>query len=223
MDQLLDLYFNLETMQRFFPMLREGFVLTLQMTLLVVSIGISTGLLLALVRAFGVRLINWPMQFLVDFLRAVPPLVVIMCTYFALPYAGMRLSPFVATVASLALILAAFAEEIFWSGITSVNRGQWEAGRATGLNFLQTLVHIILPQGVRLAVPLLTNRTIEIGKATSLGSAISVADILNQATSAQSIVANPSPLTLAALMYVVLFVPLVMTSRWVERRYRWQH
>lgn len=221
MDRIAQYYFNLDTMARFLPDLWQGFLITLQMAVLVVIFGISLGLVLALVRAFRIRPVNYLMVFLVDVFRAIPPLVVIICCYFALPYAGVRFSPFTATVLSLIAVLAAFAEEIFWAGITSVEAGQWEAGRATGLSFKQTLVWIVVPQGVRLAIPPLTNRTVAITKQTALGSAVAVPEILSQASSAQSMAANPSPLTLGALMYILLFLPFVLFSRWVERRYGW--
>ena len=119
-------------------------------------------------------------------------------------------------------MLAAFAEEIFWAGILSVERGQWEAARATGLAFLETLRFVVLPQAMRLAIPPLTNRAIAIGKSTALASVVAVPEILNQASSAQAIAANPSPLTLAALAYLVIFLPLVAASRWVESRLVWR-
>ena len=66
-------------------------------------------------------------------------------------------------------VLMAFSEEIFWAGITSVAKGQWEAARSTGLTFGQTLVSVVLPQAFRLTIPPLTNRTIALTKGTALG------------------------------------------------------
>jgi len=117
------------------------------------------------------------------------------------------------------LVLAAFAEEIVWAGITATPKGQWEAARSTGLSFTQALVHVVLPQAVRMVIPPLTNRAIAITKMTALGMVIGVPDILGQATTAQSFSANASPLTLAALAYVAIFLPLVVFSRWLEQRF----
>ena len=80
---------------------------------------------------------------------------------------------------------------------------------------------ILLPQAIRLAVPLLANRAISITKGTALGTAVSLPEILGQAQSAMAIAANPSPLTLAAALYLALFLPLVAASRWLERRPKW--
>jgi polar amino acid transport system permease protein len=122
----------------------------------------------------------------------------------------------------LSLLLAAFAEEIFWAGILSVRKGQWDAARSTGLTYVQTLVHVILPQAVRLTVPPLTNRTIAITKNTALGTVIGVPEILNQATTAQSFSGSATPLMMGALAYLALFVPVVTVGRWIETRFAWR-
>jgi polar amino acid transport system permease protein len=82
---------------------------------------------------------------------------------------------------------------------------------------------VVLPQAIRMGIPMLTNRTIAITKGTALGSTVAVQEILNAALSAQSIAANPSPLTLGALLYLVIFAPLVVYSRWIERRFGWAY
>src|SRR5207249_5473677 len=122
----------------------------------------------------------------VDMLRALPPLVLVLLVYFGLPSVGINLPSFAVLWIVLSCVLAAFAEEIFWAGILSIPRGQWEAARSTGIGFLGTLTYVVLPQAVRLTVPPLTNRTIAITKNTALGTAIGVGEILNQATTAQS-------------------------------------
>ncbi len=157
-----------------------------------------------------------------DTFRAIPPLVILVVAYFALPYAEVELSGFAAAWLSLSLVLAAFSEEIFWASITSVDKGQWEAARSTGLSFLDTLRLVVLPQAVRMAIPPLTNRAIAIGKGTALASVVAVPEILNLASSAQAQAANPSPLTLAAVAYLALFLPLTVFSRWVESRFAWR-
>ncbi|MBI3457236.1 MAG: ABC transporter permease subunit [Candidatus Rokubacteria bacterium] len=222
MDLLIHYFFNLGVMRRYLPDLLDGLLVTVAMAVLIITIGLTVGFALAVIRAFQLRPVNWVLVPLVDLFRAVPPLVIIVVVYFALPYAGIRLSSFASTVASLAAVLAAFSEEIFWAGIISVERGQWEAARSTGLGHLETLALVVLPQAVRLAIPPLTNWTIAITKGTALGSAVAAQEIISRAQSAQSIAANPSPLTLGALLYLAIFVPFVVGSRWVERRFGWR-
>jgi polar amino acid transport system permease protein len=184
--------------------------------------GLACGLALAVLRAFRIRALNFFVVVFVDVLRALPPLVIIIFFYFALPTVGIRMSGFFATWLALSLVLTAFAEEIFWAGILSIPKGQWEAARSTGLTFVQTLRDVVLPQAVRLTIPPLTNRTIAITKGTALGAVVAVGEILYQAQSGYSFSYNPSPLTLGALAYLILFVPVVWLGRWVETRFAWK-
>jgi polar amino acid transport system permease protein len=184
--------------------------------------GLALGLALAVIRSFGLRVLNWAIIFTVDVFRALPPLVIIVLLFFGLPAAGLSISGFAATWLSLTLVLMAFSEEIFWAGITAVPKGQWEAARSTGLSFLQTLRMVVLPQALRITVPPLTNRTIAITKGTALGSVVGVAEILGASQSAMSFSANPSPLTLGAIAYLVLFIPVVALGRWIETRFAWK-
>jgi len=221
-DRFVFSFFNLEVMARYLPSIVEGFFLTVQLAVVIIITGLLAGLALALVRSFRIRPLNWVIIFLVDLFRALPPLVIIIMLYFALPNVGLTMSGFVATWLSLSLVLAAFAEEIFWAGILSVGKGQWEASRSTGLSFVQTLLYVVMPQALRLTIPPLTNRTIAVTKGTALGSVVAVQEILTQAVTGQSFSGNPSPLTLGALAYLILFIPFVSFGRWVETRFAWK-
>jgi polar amino acid transport system permease protein len=179
--------------------------------------GVATGLVLAIVRALRWRPADIAIVVFVDIFRTLPQLVIIVFLYFALPYADIQLSPFAATTLALGAVLAAFATEIFWAAIQAVPQGQWDAARSLGLGFFRILLLVVLPQAIRIAVPLLTNRAIAITKGTALGTAVSLPELLGRAQSAMAIAANPSPLTLAAALYLVFFVPLVIASRWIER------
>ena len=222
MDAILVNFFDLEVARRYLPDILSGVVVTLELAVLVVVSGLVLGLLLAVVRAFQIKPINFVLVFFVDVFRAVPPLVIMILAYFALPYAGVQFSGFVAAWLSLMLVLAAFAEEIYWAGILSVDKGQWEASRSTGLTFFDTLVYVVLLQAVRMTIPPLTNRTIAITKNTALASVVAVQEILSQAGAAQAFAANTTPLTMASIAYLLIFVPLVVLSRWVETRFAWK-
>jgi polar amino acid transport system permease protein len=222
MGRFGETFLNWEVMAQYAPKIVEGFFVTIYLAALVVVAGLAAGLLLALVRSFRVKALNLLIVAFVDVLRAVPPLVLIMILYFALPTVGVRMTGFVATWLALSAILAAFSEEIFWAGILAVPRGQWEAARSTGLSFLQTMNHVVLPQAVRLTIPPLTNRTIAITKGTALGATVAVGEILYQAQTGYSFSYNPSPLTLGAIAYLILFIPVVWFGRWVETRFAWK-
>lgn len=201
------------------PFLFEGFLVTLQLSVLTILFGLSLGLALACARTYGITPLNLLIVAFVDILRSLPALVILICIYFVLPEYEIRIDAYWATVLTLGLVLAAFSEEIFWAGITSVSKGQWEGGLSTGLTFTQTLFYIVLYQAVQMVIPPLTNKTISITKNTALASVVSVSELLNQASSQQALYANPTPLTVAALFYLAVFAPLVVLSRHIESRY----
>ncbi len=219
MDQIVRYFFDFSLMSAYWPDILRGFLITIEMSILTVVIGIPLGLALAILRLYGIRPLNWLIIFYIDFFRAIPQLVLIVLAYFALPYFGLVLEPFTATVLALAIVLSAFSEEIFWAGINAVSKGRWEAGRSTGLSFSKTLTYIVLPQVVRISIPPLTNRAIGISKGTTLGSVVAVPELLNVTSSIQSNVANPTALTVGALLFLLLFLPFVRFTRWLEHAY----
>ena len=221
-DRFVDTFFNGRVMLKYLPDILHGVVVTIELAVLIVLSGLIAGLALALLRSLAIRPINWLIVFVVDLFRSLPPLVIIVLIYFGLPASGLSPSGFVSTWLSLALVLMAFAEEIFWAGITSVPKGQWEAARSTGLSFGQTLLAVVLPQALRLTIPPLTNRTIAITKGTALGSVVAVTEILGEASSAVSNSYNPSPLMMGAAAYIVLFLPVVIAARWIETKFAWK-
>jgi len=222
LERFVDTFLNPRLMARYWPDIAQGMLVTVEIALAVVVTGVALGLGLAVLRSYRVRPVNALIVVFVDVFRALPPLVLILIIYFGLPSIGLNLSSYAVLWLVLSLVLAAFAEEIFWAGILSVPKGQWEAARSTGLSYGQTLMNVVLPQALRLTIPPLTNRTIAITKGTALGTVVAVSEILGMASSAVSNSYNPSPLTLGALAYLVLFFPMVVFGRWLETRMAWK-
>ncbi|HYX65087.1 MAG TPA: amino acid ABC transporter permease [Burkholderiales bacterium] len=221
-ERFVDAFFNARVMAKYFPDIAYGMLVTIELAALVIATGLAAGVALALLRSLGFRPVNLLIVFVVDLFRALPPLVVVVFIYFGLPAVDVSPSGFISIWLSLALVLMAFSEEIFWAGITSIAKGQWEAARSTGLSYGQTLIHVVLPQAIRLTIPPLTNRTIAITKGTALGTVVAVHEILGMASSAVSNSYNPSPLTLGAVAYLILFLPMVIVGRWLETRMTWK-
>ncbi len=219
MERFVETFLKPSIIESVWPKILQGMLVTVELGLAVVFTGLIAGLLLALIRTAQIRPLNVVIVIFVDILRAVPPLVIVLIVYFGLPNVGLTLPSFAVLWLVLAAVLAAFAEEIFWAGIASVRRGQWDAARSTGLNFTQTLLYVILPQTVRMVLPPLVNRTIAITKNTALGTVIGVPELLNEATTAVSFLSNATPLTLAAIGYLVIFVPVVLLGGWLEHRF----
>jgi polar amino acid transport system permease protein len=220
-SHFLDTFFKPEVIRQYFSSIATGTVITIEVAAAVVVTGILLGLILAMCRSFRVLPLNALIVIFVDIIRALPPIVLVLIVYFGLPNVGINVPSFAVLWIVLSLVLAAFAEEIFWAGILSVPKGQWETARSTGFGFFSTLVYIVMPQAVRLTVPPLTNRTVAITKNTALGTVIGVPEILNQATTAESFSGNATPLMMGAIAYLILFIPVVALGRFLETRFAW--
>jgi polar amino acid transport system permease protein len=220
-ERFVDVFANAAAFKEYLPSIMSGTLMTLKVALLIIVTGVFAGLLLAALRSYRSQAANFVVVVYVDVFRSLPPLVILLLVYFGLPAFGIKLSPFVALWLVLSAVLSAFAEEIFWAGIISVGKGQWDSARATGLNFSQTLLFVIIPQALRLTIPPLTNRTIAITKNSALGTVIGVPEILNEATTAQSFSGSGTPLLMGAVAYLIIFIPLVVVARRIERRYSW--
>lgn len=220
--RFLDVFFKPGVIAQYLPSILSGMVVTIEIATAVVLTGLVLGLVLAIVRAFRILPVNALIVMFVDIFRALPPLVLVLLVYFGLPNVGINLPSFAVLWVVLSLVLAAVAEEIFWAGILSVPKGQWEAARSTGLGFLGTLTYVVIPQAVRLTVAPITNRTVAITKNTALGTVIGVPEILSQATTGQSFSGNATPLMMGAIAYVILFIPIVAVGRFIETRFSWR-
>lgn len=218
MELFLENFFNVETIILFFPLLLKGLGLTILLVVVCIPLGVAVGLLVAVLYSLHYRPLQVLLIIYVDFIRAFPPLVLLIVIFYALPFLGLRLVDFTAVVLALTLNSSGYYGEIFRAGIESIPKGQSEAARSTGLNIVQTMAYVILPQAVKNVIPPLTTNTLEVIKATSVASVVALPELLRTAQLAQGYVYNPTPLTIAALIYLVLLWPLVrLVSRFEKR------
>src|SRR5260370_37023669 len=157
---MIENFFNLKILAQYGPSVLGGFWVTVEVALLTILVGVRRGLALAIVRAVRWTPADIAIVVFVDIFRTLPQLVVIVFIYFGLPYAGIQLSPFAATVLALGAVLAAFATEIFWAAIQAVPQGQWDAARSLGLGCLRPLLLVLPPQATPPPVPLLPTHTV---------------------------------------------------------------
>jgi polar amino acid transport system permease protein len=218
MQDLALQFFNLDIMLKALPFMLQGLGMTAMLCAVLVPVGLAGGLCVALASTEGGRALRICMAVLVDIFRAVPPLVLLIFIYSALPFAGLNLSPFMAVLLAFFLNTASFYGEIFRAGIQSVGAGQAEAARATGLNRWQTLRYVILPQATRNVLPDLASNTLEVIKLTSLASVVSFAELLYTAEMARSVTYNASPIVLAALIYLLFLWPMVRLVSRLEHK-----
>jgi len=204
---------------RDFDLLILGLVNTLKVTGLALLFGIPLGLFLALLRLFGSWPIKVPVGFLIEFLRSTPPIAQLFWFFFAMPILiGVEIDPFGASVLTFSLQSSAFFAEVFRGGIISIDRGQWEAAKAIGMDRNSSIKRIILPQAVKRMIPAFLERAIELMKTTTLVSTISYADLLYQANSiAQSTYRSLEVFSIAAGLYFVVIFACSIGVRNIER------
>ena len=216
---IIDTFFNVPVLIRTFPLLMAGLWITIQIGVVSIIAGLALGMILALVRLYSAPWLQIIAKLYINFMRSIPLLVLLIIIYYALPFVGIRLSPFMSAVAALSLVSGAYTAEIFRAGIEAIPKGQFEASAALGLGYRHMMVDVILPQAIRIVIPPLTNNCINVIKDTALASVVAMPDLLKQATQAQALAANPSPLIGAAIIYVAFLWPLVAAVSRLERNY----
>ena len=217
---LVETFFNWEVFVSSFPLLLSGLRVTISLGAVSIVAGLVLGLAIALIRLYGVRPAQLVARLFIDLFRSIPILVLLIVVYYALPFVGLSLSPFMSAALSLTLVSSAYTAEIFRAGIEAVPRGQFEASFALGLNYRQMMRDVILPQAIRIVIPPLTGNCINVIKDTALASVVAMPDLVKQATQAQALEANPTPLIAAALMYIAILLPLVYLVGRLEKKSR---
>ncbi|MCV0440932.1 MAG: amino acid ABC transporter permease [Hydrogenophaga sp.] len=199
-----------------------GAVGTLRIFVICLVCGLSLGLVVGLARYSTRKLFYLPASLFVEFFRNTPVLVQILWFYFALPMlVPFEVSSLMAAALGISLNSAAFSAEIYRGGIQSIERGQWEGARALGMSTAQAMRRVILPQALKRMLPAMTNRGIEIFKMSTLASAVSYAEMLQQGKLIASLNYNPIEVyTVIALAFFAFLFPLVQATYALERRLR---
>jgi polar amino acid transport system permease protein len=214
------LFFNVEVMSRPGVMMRmlSGLWIAVQVFLFSLVLATLLGMFMAIVRSI-VRdaLLNFFIDMYVDVFRSIPPIVLLLVTYSALPYSGIVLSPFATGVVALTLIKAAYLTEVFRSGIEAINRNQVLSARSIGLSAWQAMRLVVLPQSVRIVLPDYSNRLIGLMKRTAETSVIAIAEILKVSQDLQSQFVNATPMVVGALLYLVVLFPMTRIVSRLEK------
>jgi polar amino acid transport system permease protein len=214
--QMIFLFFNVNIIKQAWPTLISGLGITIQIAVFSAVMSTILGLLLAVFRSFKNRVLNIFIIAYIDFFRAMPPLVLMFLIYFALPFLNITFSAVLSGILALGLNSSAYVSEIFRAGMSSIKKGQIEASAALGLNTIQTMRLVILPQAVKVILPPLVSNYVASAKDTALCSSISLIELLKAGLSEQAMLVNPSPLILAAAIYLIMFIPLTRLSSLLE-------
>ncbi len=225
MGQFIKYYFNLEILGETLPTLVKAVGVVIELLVLSLTFAFILGLLISLMRISRSRILRWLSAIYIDFIRGLPLLLLLTFIYYGLALVGSQtglriliLDPIPAAVLGLSLCYAAYSAEIFRAGIQSIHKGQMEAARSLGMTYAQAMRFVVLPQAVRIVIPALTNELIAMIKDTALASVITTPEILFRAREIMGVKANPSPLTAAAIVYLVFTIPLIRLAGRLETR-----
>ena len=201
------------------PLLLKGALLTLELTLITLVLGVPLGLGIALVRLGRVAPLRTLAIAYVEAVRGTPLLMQIYVIYFVFPAIGISLNPFVAGVMALSLNAAAYASEIFRAGIESIDTGQREAARALGMTGGQAMRYVILPQTFQRVLPPLTNEAVALLKDSSLVSVVALTELMRVGKELATTAGAPTTIYLAvAMIYLAMTLPLTAIVRRLEAK-----
>ncbi len=195
---------------------------TLILAAVCLGLGLFFGMLVGAARYSKKPLLYWPSTVFVEVFRNTPVLVQIMWFFFAFPIISpFDIDAFSAATLGLTLNTTAFSSEIYRAGIRSIERGQWEAGKALGMSYGEQLRRVILPQAVQRMLPAFMNRAVELLKMTSLASVIAYPELMYQAKIISTIEFNPIEMyTSVALMFFAIVFPLALLVQRFELKHK---
>jgi polar amino acid transport system permease protein len=217
--RLVEFFFNFPKLKGNWWILRDGLGVTLMLAVISAAGSILVGLAVAVLRAYQSRTLDLFLKIYVDIFRSSPMVVIMVVLFFALPYVGISLGSILTTVVALSLGYGAYASESFRAGIEAVHSGQIEAARSLGLSRWQTIRMIILPQAIPVVIPPLTGNMVAMLKDTAVASLVAAPELLKRARELYTSKTNPTPLVAAALIYLVVLIPLVRVVNLLEKRY----
>jgi polar amino acid transport system permease protein len=219
-------YFNGPILEASLPKIVEAFGSNIVLFTVAEILTLVLGLVLAILRGLPDP-VFFPLRLMatvyVDFFRAVPGLLVISLLGFGIPaldLPGVPNDTFFWGIIALTLVYSAYVSEVYRAGIESVHWSQEAAARSLGLNRLQALRYVIVPQAVRRVIPPLLNDFIGLQKDTVLVSTLGVVEIFREASIIKAAKFNFTPLIAVALVFVVITIPLARFTDWLVSRDR---
>ena len=217
LNLFLDNFADWDSLVRIWPLLWQGFQLTVLLSIVTLPLAIAVGLVLAVAYSFHHKALNVALLIWIDLFRSFPVLVLLILIFYGLPFLGLKLPSFAACVLALVLNNSGYYGEIFRAGIESIPHGQREAARAVGLRPLQVIFLVILPQAIRKVLAPLASNSLELVKTTSIAALVALPELLRSARVAQEQTYNPTPLTAAAVIFFVLLWPFARLVAKLER------
>lgn len=210
---------DIDIILRTLPILLKGSVMTVELTVITLVLGTLLGIIFALMRLSSNVVLSQISNFYTWIIRGTPMLLQLFFFYYGLPSAGIRLSPFQAAVIGLSLNSGAYMAEIIRGGILSIDKGQFEAAKALGFSYYETMRRIILPQTFKVIIPPVGNEFITILKDTSLVSTIAMVELMRSAQQMYASTFKPIEIfATAAVLYLVMTTVFTTIFSWYEKK-----
>jgi polar amino acid transport system substrate-binding protein len=218
--QKLSLGKRLQQYISYIPLLGKGALITLELSIISMSLAVLAGLSLALMRLYAPPVLRTLSVAYIEAVRGTPLLIQLFLIFYGLPHIGIRLSPMLAAILGLGLNYSAYEAENYRAGIQSIPKTQMEAALVLGMTRLQALRHVIIPQAMRLVIPPVTNDFIALLKDSSLVSVITMVELTKAYSQLASIHYDYLGIgLLAAAMYFLIGLPFVRLARMAERQF----
>ena len=204
---------------RIIPQMLDGCVVTAQVFFITIVLSIPLGVLLSLGRVSGIAVLQKLIGIYVWLLRGTPLMLQLFFVYYALPAVGIRLDDFEAAIVAFVLNYAAYFCEIFRAGIQAIPKGQYEAARTLGMDYVQTMRRIVLPQVFRIILPPVSNETITLVKDTSLVYVLAMNDLMRTTRNLVQRDFDITPFLVAAVFYLLATFVLTILFERLEKRF----
>ena len=201
------------------PVLWEGIQMTVFLSITALMLGLIIGTIMCSLRLSNNVVLCSLTKVYVSIFRGVPMIVQLMISYYCLPLIGINTPALPTAIVCVGLCSSAYVTEILRGGFQSLSPGQKESAMMVGLNWLQIIVFIELPQVVRLTIPALINEAIILVKASSLISVIGLAELTRVTQNLAASNFQPFEFYLtAALVYFILNSVISVLGLWIESR-----
>lgn len=204
----------------FAPLLLKGATTSIMITLGCLLLSTAFGLIWALLKMSPYPVVSRVASTIINVVRGLPMIVLLFYIYFVLPEIHIQVTALQASILGLGFGYSTYVAEIIRSGIQSVDPGQYEAAQSLGMGKIKTMVRVIMPQAVRVALPPYSNTLVMMLKDSSLASTITVAEMTREGQLiAASTFQNMTVYTLVAIGYLAMSLPLMSLTRQLERRF----
>lgn len=210
---------DIDILKNMIPILLEGSVVTIELTVISVILGSIIGVIVAGLKLSKNKIVVYIVSFYTWIFRGTPMFLQLFFFYYGLPVLGISLTPMAAAIIGLSLNSGAYMSEIIRGGINSIDKGQFEACKALGFTNMQTMTRVILPQAFRVILPSVGNEFITMLKDTSLVSAITMEELMRNAQLQMSSSGRPvEPFLIAGVLYLLMTTVFTVIFSLTEKK-----